>query len=335
MKQGSVEELDRELVALSNMKMAERDYSKREISEVILPLILSEHQAEWVAKLEHGERDFKSTSESKGRAERWKEDAKWADLTKIAWKEGLEKIEYNAMRTAGLWVDPRKVLGNHLSGSLKQVFEEIDTDNSGDIDISELRRHPFAKQMDEAELEKMIASADRDHNGRVNFEEFLDSMAERGSEWLEKGAEMAEMDPRKVLGKAKVARFERIFKEIDTDQSGDIDLDELRSALLQNQPSLAMSEVDLPTMISSADRDHTGKVSFDEALLVMAHAENELFKQTSKEIECVIDNDDDDATGTGEFSGLMCADGGAAGGDAMTLFSGLMCVDGGQGNKRV
>ena len=189
---------------------------------------------------------------------------------------------------------------------MKKVFEEIDIDHSGDIDIGELRRHPFAKQIDEAELEEMIASADRDHNGRVNFEEFLDSMAKRGSEWLKKGAEMAEMDPRKVLGKAKVARFERIFQKIDTDQSGDIDLDELRSALLQNQPSVATSEEDLLTLISSADRDHNGQVSFDEFLLVMAHMENGWVKQKWKEIECVINDDDAD-------------DGGAAGGDARTL----------------
>eukprot|EP00644_Phytophthora_capsici_P013499 jgi/Phyca11/115922/e_gw1.29.63.1 len=56
-----------------------------------------------------------------------------------------------------------------------EEFHEFDVDNSGSISPEELRQLLLAsgEDMDDAELASVIQQADTDHDGEINFEEFI------------------------------------------------------------------------------------------------------------------------------------------------------------------
>ena len=61
---------------------------------------------------------------------------------------------------------------------LKEAFNLFDTDGSGNIDAKELKAamRALGFQVKKADVRKMIADIDKDGNGSIDFEEFLDMM---------------------------------------------------------------------------------------------------------------------------------------------------------------
>lgn len=68
----------------------------------------------------------------------------------------------------------------------KQQFMEFDLDNSGDIDLMELKR--MMEKLDQAkthlELKKMIAEVDRENRGAISYNDFLFMMLGKKSSVL-------------------------------------------------------------------------------------------------------------------------------------------------------
>lgn len=62
--------------------------------------------------------------------------------------------------------------------SYKAQFVEFDEDNSGDIDIMELKRmmEKLGQAKTHLELKKMIAEVDKTDSGTITYKEFLDMM---------------------------------------------------------------------------------------------------------------------------------------------------------------
>lgn len=56
----------------------------------------------------------------------------------------------------------------------KKIFNSIDKDNSGTIDIMELRNclSKLGKRIPEDEISKLMSTLDKDNNGSIDFEEF-------------------------------------------------------------------------------------------------------------------------------------------------------------------
>ncbi|XP_046845725.1 allograft inflammatory factor 1-like [Xenia sp. Carnegie-2017] len=78
-----------------------------------------------------------------------------------------------------------------LEGSLngyKKQFMEFDEDNSGDIDIMELKRmmEKLGQAKTHLELKKMIAEVDTTNSGTITYEEFLLMMLGKKSSILKK-----------------------------------------------------------------------------------------------------------------------------------------------------
>jgi hypothetical protein len=60
--------------------------------------------------------------------------------------------------------------------SLQLAFERFDADNNGTIDLEELRQllQELDEPYDDATVRELIAEVDQDHNGKIEFAEFVD-----------------------------------------------------------------------------------------------------------------------------------------------------------------
>ena len=99
------------------------------------------------------------------------------------------------------------------------------------------------------EIKKMISDIDKDGNGNIDFNEFLEMMT----------AKMSERDSREEILKA--------FRLFDDDETGKITLKNLKRVAKEIGEN--MTEEELMEMIEEADRDGDGEIDQDEFLRIM------------------------------------------------------------------
>merc|ERR1712093_348829 len=94
---------------------------------------------------------------------------------------------------------------------IREAFNLFDADNSGAIDVRELKAAMRALGFEvKKEVKKMINDIDNDGNGSIEFQEFLEMMT----------GKMGEKDTREDI--------EKVFKLFDDDNTGKISLRNLR-----------------------------------------------------------------------------------------------------------
>merc|ERR1712005_66608 len=95
---------------------------------------------------------------------------------------------------------------------IREAFNLFDADNSGAIDVRELKAamRALGFEVKKEELKKMISDIDNDGNGSIEFQEFLEMMT----------GKMGEKDTREDI--------EKVFKLFDDDNTGKISLRNLR-----------------------------------------------------------------------------------------------------------
>nr|CAC38780.1 allograft inflammatory factor 1 [Suberites domuncula]CAC85493.1 Allograft Inflammatory Factor 1 [Suberites domuncula] len=98
-------------------------------------------------------------------------------------ESGLDELNRSYL-TSGDWDDVED-LEERLEAYKKQ-FMEFDEDNSGDIDIMELKRmmEKLGQAKTHLELKKMIAEVDKNNSGTIHYNEFLDMMLGKKSSVL-------------------------------------------------------------------------------------------------------------------------------------------------------
>ena len=99
------------------------------------------------------------------------------------------------------------------------------------------------------EIRKMIADADRDGSGVIDFPEFLDMMTQK----------MAERDPREEMLKA--------FRLFDDDETGKISFKNLKRVAKELGEN--MTDDEIQEMIDEADRDGDGEIGEEEFMRIM------------------------------------------------------------------
>ncbi|RQM31229.1 hypothetical protein B5M09_002418 [Aphanomyces astaci] len=74
-----------------------------------------------------------------------------------------------------------KALDDEQMEEIKEAFSLFDTDGSGSIDARELKAamRALGFQVKKAEVRKMIADIDKDENGTIEFENFVEMMTSR------------------------------------------------------------------------------------------------------------------------------------------------------------
>ena len=99
------------------------------------------------------------------------------------------------------------------------------------------------------EVKKMISDIDKDGDGTIDFNEFLEMMT----------AKMSERDPMEEIIKA--------FRLFDDDETGKISFKNLKRVAKELGEN--MTDEELQEMIDEADRDGDGEVSEEEFIRIM------------------------------------------------------------------
>merc|ERR1719172_454781 len=96
---------------------------------------------------------------------------------------------------------------------------------------------------------QMIGDIDKDGNGRIDFDEFLDMMT----------AKMSDKDTKEDI--------QKVFNLFDDDQTGQISLRNLKR--VAKELGETMSDAELLEMIERADMDNNNEICFEEFYTIM------------------------------------------------------------------
>ncbi|KAL7480867.1 hypothetical protein ACHAW6_006544 [Cyclotella cf. meneghiniana] len=144
------------------------------------------------------------------------------------------------------WADKGGIgIVSKIQGDAEHVFKTVDLNGDGIINLEELGKL-FVKlghEISHDDLTGVFASVDLDSNGMISEEEF--------TKWYIKSEE-------RVLSQVR-----HIFDELDADNSGSIDRDEVRALLNKIQPDVTESDVDeaLRAMYKTGSPE---EITFDE-----------------------------------------------------------------------
>jgi len=134
---------------------------------------------------------------------------------------------------------------------IREAFNLFDTDGSGTIDPKELKAamQSLGFEAKNQTIYQMIADIDKQGNGTIEFDDFLDMMT----------AKMSDKDTREDI--------QKVFNLFDDDQTGKISLRNLKR--VAKELGETMSDAELLEMIERADTDTDGEISPDEFYAVM------------------------------------------------------------------
>ncbi|WOL04930.1 calcium-dependent protein kinase 2 [Canna indica] len=146
-----------------------------------------------------------------------------------------------------------KVIAENLSEEeikgLKQMFSNMDTDNSGTITYEELKTGlaRLGSKLSEAEIKQLMDAADVDGNGSIDYIEFITA----------------------TMHRHRLERDEHLhsaFQYFDKDNSGFITRDELETAMIEH----GMGDIDaIKEIISEVDKDNDGRINYEEFCSMM------------------------------------------------------------------
>lgn len=146
-----------------------------------------------------------------------------------------------------------KVIAENLSEDeikgLKQMFTNMDTDNSGTITYEELKSGlaRLGSKLSEAEVKQLMEAADVDGNGTIDYIEFITATMHRHR-----------LEKEEHLYKA--------FQYFDKDGSGFITMDELEVSMKEH----GLGDDDtIKEIISEVDTDNDGKINYEEFCAMM------------------------------------------------------------------
>ncbi|CAK4464104.1 unnamed protein product [Aphanomyces euteiches] len=125
----------------------------------------------------------------------------------------------------------KKALDDEQMEEIKEAFSLFDTDGSGSIDARELKAamRALGFQVKKAEVRKMIADIDKDENGTIEFENFVEMMTSR------------------MTGKISFKNLKRVCTELGEN----------------------LTDEEMQEMIDEADRDGDGLINEEEFFRVM------------------------------------------------------------------
>lgn len=101
-----------------------------------------------------------------------------ASLERALGRLGIDSVWIKSSEMLAAWKEAagggssRKRLAAFSDEELQKVFNAIDVDGSGDIDLSELQQAMSHLSSGDADVEKMLAFGDSDGNLEISFEEF-------------------------------------------------------------------------------------------------------------------------------------------------------------------
>eukprot|EP00238_Polyblepharides_amylifera_P014856 CAMPEP_0196578212 /NCGR_PEP_ID=MMETSP1081-20130531/7157_1 /TAXON_ID=36882 /ORGANISM="Pyramimonas amylifera, Strain CCMP720" /LENGTH=155 /DNA_ID=CAMNT_0041897355 /DNA_START=415 /DNA_END=879 /DNA_ORIENTATION=+ len=150
-----------------------------------------------------------------------------------------------SLRSAGLTDDEMK--------KMRESFALVDRDNSGTIDMGELKLvlNEMGQTPSEDELFVMISSIDEDGNGGITFDEFIKSI---GNQKFFQGVGQKYQDPDET---DTIEAFVALGG--NSDKTGFIQIDRLNDVL-----GIFELSGQLTNMVQEADTDKSGEIDYIE-----------------------------------------------------------------------
>jgi len=155
----------------------------------------------------------------------------------------MNKLKQKALQIIATTMDDSEIEG------LRNMFEAIDTDNSGTITLDELKSAMKQFNMTMKDVEDLMAAADVDGSGQIEWGEFLAA----------------------TINRSQLEREEnvyRAFKAIDKDGNGTLSHDEITDALRE----FGLGPDEITHVIAEVDADGNGEIDYDEFLTMMRGA---------------------------------------------------------------
>ncbi|KAJ7560947.1 hypothetical protein O6H91_03G007300 [Diphasiastrum complanatum] len=166
-----------------------------------------------------------------------------AVLTRLKQFSAMNKIKKIALRVIAESLSEEEIAG------LKEMFKMMDADNSGSITFEELKvgLKKIGSELMESEIRALMDAADVDHDGAIDYKEFITA----------------------TLHLNKIEREESMFAAFsyfDKDQSGYITRDELQQACVENH---MIDDMQIEELIKEADQDNDGSIDYNEFVTMM------------------------------------------------------------------
>lgn len=165
-----------------------------------------------------------------------------AVLSRLKQFSAMNKIKKIAIRVIA------EILSEEEIAGLKEMFKMIDTDNSGQITLEELKTgmEKVGANLKDSELAKLMQAADIDNSGTIDYKEFVAAM----------------------LHLNKIQKEDHLFAAFsyfDKDGSGYITQDELQQACEQ----FGLEDGHLEDIIREVDQDNDGRIDYSEFVAMM------------------------------------------------------------------
>ncbi|KAK3240640.1 hypothetical protein CYMTET_49535 [Cymbomonas tetramitiformis] len=168
-----------------------------------------------------------------------------------------------------------KIVNKNRTEKLDLVFNHLDADDSGEVDLAELT--VFAKAMDPradaVELaKKQLAEMDADKNGAISREEFRTALevvwADKSDMELDQGVlELLSLEHDLANLPTVEARLRVVFKHLDFNNSGFLEMPELENMGRSFNPRVDRENA--KCMMIWMDKNHDQRVSMDEFVETM------------------------------------------------------------------
>jgi Ca2+-binding EF-hand superfamily protein len=159
------------------------------------------------------------------------------------------------------WASFKKAKQSRLDAEhAERLFKEIDTDGSNSLDRSEIRHlaEKLGGGLTDQELDEAMREMDADGDNEVSLEEFQDwfhSARNNGSTW-------DAMINRRERQDQERDWLQDMFKAIDEDDGGTLDLQELNQLTIDM--GLSLNRLELEQAFTEMDDDGNGDIDFDE-----------------------------------------------------------------------
>lgn len=146
------------------------------------------------------------------------------------------------------------VIAEHLSveevAGIKEAFQLMDVDNKGKVSLDQLRNgiQKLGQQIPDPDLQILMEAADVDGDGALNYGEFV-------AVWVH------------LKKMANDEHLHKAFAFFDQNQSGYIEIEELRNAL--NDDVDAGGEEVIHAIMHDVDTDKDGRISYEEFVSMM------------------------------------------------------------------
>jgi len=154
-------------------------------------------------------------------------------------------------RRGGRRIEIEKELTDQQKSEIKEAFDLFDMDQSGEIDVQEMHvaMRALGLEPSKEETEKFLLSADDDDSGVIGYKEFENMMS------------------KKLLKVEPFDEVKRVFRLLDSDDTGKISFNNLNKVAKEIGPGFTDDKVQ--DMIDTADKDGDGEINLDEFMDVM------------------------------------------------------------------